>query len=284
VKSILYNPQTNQLRNGWWIIIFIAFLAVSRVLYPPISQGLQAMGVNKEYLGPLAVLFILAVSWCVTKLRNESLKDIGLNINLEWCKYSVLGFVVGGLQIALIVAAMTLGKGVYFAFNTEAAISSLFIGFYVFFFAVLLEELLFRGFLFQRLMAGIGEWPTLILMSALFAAGHLTNPEVNQDTIVFATLDIMLGAIVFGLAYIKTKSLALPIGLHLGWNWVQGNVFGFNVSGHDHVGLLVPTITDHPAWLTGAGFGPEATVFAVAVDLVLLITLVKWKGLNNQEK
>jgi hypothetical protein len=61
--------------------------------------------------------------------------------------------------------------------------------------------------------------------------------------------------------------------MHLGWNWMQGSVFGFAVSGLEIRGLLRPTLTGLPDWVTGA-FGVEASVFAVVVDTVALILLL----------
>jgi membrane protease YdiL (CAAX protease family) len=148
----------------------------------------------------------------------------------------------------------------------------------VFAFAALLEELLFRGFLFQRLVAGIGAWPTQLLLAVLFAVAHAGNPGMEGATAVWASIDIGLAAILLGLAYLRTRSLALPFGLHLGWNWAQGYLLGFGVSGFDHTGWLQPVFLDKPQWLTGGTFGPEASVFGVVVDVLMIAVLWRWKG------
>lgn len=125
--------------------------------------------------------------------------------------------------------------------------------------AALLEELLFRGFVFQRLIDGIGTGGAQALMAVLFAVGHWGNPGMEGATEFWATLDTILGALVLGFAYLRTSSLALPIGLHFGWNWAQGAVLGFDVSGFNQAGWLAPTILGKPQWLTGGAFGPEAS-------------------------
>ena len=142
----------------------------------------------------------------------------------------------------------------------------------------LLEELLFRGFLFQRLIAGLGIiWAQLIL-GGLFAFGHVTDPELSLSAQIWGGLDLVLAAMVFGLAYYRTKSLALPVGLHLGWNWFQGHVLGFAVSNHDQQGIFEPVVANMPEWLTGGSFGPEATIFAVVSEVIMLVILWRWKG------
>jgi hypothetical protein len=101
---------------------------------------------------------------------------------------------------------------------------------------------------------------------------------MEGTTQIVSTIDLFLGSIVFGLAYIKTQSLALPIGLHLGWNWAQGNILGFGVSGHDKAGWFKPIFNGSDEWLTGGSFGPEASIFSIVVSIVALIILHRWKG------
>ena len=77
---------------------------------------------------------------------------------------------------------------------------------------------------------------------------------------VMAGINIFLASILFGLAFIQTKSLAMPLGLHWMANWVQGSVLGFGVSGTEQPGLLIPVFSDAPAWLIGGQFGLEASL------------------------
>jgi hypothetical protein len=94
----------------------------------------------------------------------------------------------------------------------------------------------------------------------------------------WATLDTGLGAILLGLAWLRTGSLALPIGVHFGWNWMQGSWLGFDVSGWQQSGWLQPHLLDRPQWLSGGAFGPEASVFSVLVDVLAIALLWRWKG------
>jgi len=89
---------------------------------------------------------------------------------------------------------------------------------------------------------------------------------------------LFLGAVLLGLAYLRTRSLALPIGIHLGWNWTHGHLLGFGVSGFAQPGWFHPLLQDLPEWVTGGRFGPEASIFAVVADVLLIVLLWKWKG------
>jgi hypothetical protein len=76
LKCILFGPQ-GRLRNGWWVLVFIAVFLLSRVLYSPVSQELQAVGLSKASLAPLPFVFALLVTWVCTRLRGEPLASVG---------------------------------------------------------------------------------------------------------------------------------------------------------------------------------------------------------------
>lgn len=130
---------------------------------------------------------------------------------------------------------------------------------------VLAEELLFRGFVFQRLVAGLGEWPAQIIVALLFLLTHSTNPDINGPTKALAIVNIFTASILFGMTYLKTKSLAMPIAIHFSANVMQGTVLGFSVSGHDEVSILKPEIAARYEILTGGKFGIEASFVGLLI-------------------
>jgi membrane protease YdiL (CAAX protease family) len=98
--------------------------------------------------------------------------------------------------------------------KTHCNSRALLTGLYIFLFTALLEETLFRGFIFQRLLDGVGFWPAQIALATLFAVAHWGSPGMQGATEIVAFMDIFLAAVMLGLAYLRTRSLALPIGLH----------------------------------------------------------------------
>lgn len=139
------------------------------------------------------------------------------------------------------------------------------------------EEMLFRGFIFQRLIAGVGQWPAQFLLAGLFLLTHLDNPGMMGGNQILADINIFLASIMFGLAYLRTKSLGMPIGLHFMANFMKGGVLGFGVSGTDQSGLLKPFFTGAPEWLTGGQIGLEASILGLFVVVVIGILLYIWK-------
>jgi hypothetical protein len=134
-----------------------------------------------------------------------------------------------------------------------------------------LEEVLFRGVLFRLSAKIVGTWGALLFTSALFGLAHLGNKGATLGS----GIAIMLEAgVLLGAAYAMTQRLWLPIGLHIAWNFTEGSVFGMQVSGSNtHVGLIQGSLTG-PAILTGGAFGPESSIIAVLVCLVVAIFLL----------
>ncbi|MFF5076128.1 CPBP family intramembrane glutamic endopeptidase [Actinoplanes sp. NPDC000266] len=130
-----------------------------------------------------------------------------------------------------------------------------------------LEEVLFRGVLFRLLERWGGTVVALAGSGLLFGALHLLNPNATiwGALAIAAEAGLMLGA-----AYALTRSLWLPIGLHLGWNFAESGIFGATVSGSDGtVGGLLRGTAHGPAAISGGEFGPEASVFAILAGLIL---------------
>ncbi|MBB2943650.1 hypothetical protein FB565_003379 [Actinoplanes lutulentus] len=140
------------------------------------------------------------------------------------------------------------------------------------------EEVLFRGILFHVVEQRTGTWIALAVSATLFGLLHL----VNDPAAIGGALAIIAAGLMTAAAYVATRALWLPIGLHLGWNFAEGGIFGVEVSGSDNSAQgLLRGVFDGPALLTGGGFGPEASVFAVLACLVTtwyLLRLARSRG------
>jgi membrane protease YdiL (CAAX protease family) len=147
------------------------------------------------------------------------------------------------------------------------------------------EELTFRGGVFRVLEDGFGTAVALAVSAVAFGLVH----TLNAGATIVSTAAISLEAGVFlGLAYASTRSLWLPIGLHFGWNFTEGGIFGASVSGRTYHGVLKFSFSG-PDILTGGIFGPEASVVAVGISLaaslvfaVIAIRNGRWKPLSSK--
>jgi len=132
------------------------------------------------------------------------------------------------------------------------------------------EELLFRGYGFQILLPLCGRWPTLIGTGAVFALMHWSNPNAGWLGLV----NTAAFGVLFGYAYVRSRDLWLPIGLHMGWN-VTLPFFGVNLSG-----LRMKVTGYEMSWTAGAlwsggEYGPEASILTSAV--IVLLFLYLWR-------
>ncbi|MFF4198348.1 type II CAAX prenyl endopeptidase Rce1 family protein [Nonomuraea sp. NPDC001831] len=135
------------------------------------------------------------------------------------------------------------------------------------------EELLFRGVVFRIMEERTGTVIALVVSMLLFGAMHLVNPHA---TLWGAFAIALTGGAMLAAAYVATRSLWLPIGLHFAWNFTQAGIFGVTVSGAaaPPEGLLNVTLSG-PTVLTGGVFGPEASLFALLICMVPTILLLR---------
>jgi uncharacterized protein len=274
------NPFLNserQLRNGWWILIF--FLVLSAFLVPVL---IAAQKNNVEVsVGTQAIIILLASMICQL-LRRKPLAELFGKFDAQWLKELCVGSMVG--SAFMLIPALILGMfdWVHWQWNPEgfSVLSSsllLFAG------VAVAEELLFRGFVFQRLIAGTGQLTAQLIIAAYFLLTHLNNPGMTGNIKVMASINIFLASILFGLAFIRTKSLAMPLGLHFMANFVQGGALGFGVSGTAQSGLLIPNFGIAPMWLTGGQFGLEASLPGLLCVVVTLLVLYTRKEKSGNE-
>lgn len=137
-----------------------------------------------------------------------------------------------------------------------------------------MEETLFRGLLFRAVEKIGGSWIALAVTSALFGLGHIFNPNSS----LFAAVAIAIEAgILLGAAYMLTRRLWLAVGMHAGWNFTQGWVFSVPVSGTGGSPIgLISTSRPGPDWLTGGGFGLEASAVAMVVATATGLLILRW--------
>jgi membrane protease YdiL (CAAX protease family) len=135
--------------------------------------------------------------------------------------------------------------------------------------AVFHEELLCRGYLFQKLYRW-NRWTAILGMGLIFAALHLGNSAVSA----IGLANIFVGGILLGLAYDRFERLWFPIGLHLAWNVVSGPLLGHEVSGFGSMRSVLIEVDQGPVWLTGGDFGIEGSVWTTAAALVAVVLLI----------
>jgi len=122
------------------------------------------------------------------------------------------------------------------------------------------EEVAFRGVVLRLLERRWGAPVALGGSALLFGLVHLLNPGA---TLLGALAIAVEAGLLLGAAYLATGALWMPIGVHLGWNTMISGVLGATTSGSEAREALVTATTSGPGWLSGGGFGPEASLVSV---------------------
>jgi hypothetical protein len=128
--------------------------------------------------------------------------------------------------------------------------------------AATVEETLIRGFLFRIVQMLGGTWIAIIISSAFFGAAHAFNPGATVTSSIAIALE---AGVLLAAAYVLTGRLWFPMGLHAGWNFSEGSLYGLSVSGFTAKSALTHGILRGPIILTGGAFGPEASIVAVVL-------------------
>ncbi|WP_372755604.1 lysostaphin resistance A-like protein [Labilibaculum sp.] len=139
------------------------------------------------------------------------------------------------------------------------------------------EEVLVRGYMLRNFMDSMNRYIALFLSSLLFMALHLLNPNVS----LVGMTNVFLAGILLGISYIFTKNLWFPLAFHFSWNFIQGPIFGYEVSGTNLDSLLSQNLTGSE-WLTGGKFGFEGSILATILCLAGIIFF--WFVYRNQNK
>lgn len=246
---------------------------------------------NKDLLSLLITLFSFAfisllVLFRVKVIEKRSFSSIGFNKN-NWLKKYSLGFLIGLAMMSIIVLILfpfgyiTIEKNPIQPVGVSA-IASVLVILFGWIIQGATEEIVTRGWLLNILSTKYNIGVGLLISSTLFGLMHLTNPNVNY----IAVINIILVGLFYGLYVIKTNDLWAVCGMHSAWNFAQGNLFGFEVSGLDvSVGSLIDLNLVGSDFVTGGIFGPEAGItatFILLASIGILLFIDKKRYFSNK--
>lgn len=275
LSTNIFIDSSRQLRNGWWIAIF--FLIMATMLLP-LTFWMRQQG-SEIAMWHQAVLSLIA-AYVFQRLRRQPFAEMMGAFNFIWLKQLLIGGLIGSVLMLLPALVLLLGGWVSWQIDTltMSVIGNGLLGCAA---VAIAEEIVFRGVFLQRLHAGLGVIAAQLLVAAYFWLTHSSNPGMEGNVKLLASVNIFVASLLFGLSYLRTKSLAMPLGIHLMANFVQGNILGFGVSGHNEAGLLRPVFGDSPIWLTGGQFGLEASLPGLIAVLLCFTFLHRSKSFRS---
>ena len=296
-SRLFWIPEEKRLPMVWRLIIQIIFMIVlslpmGLLQYSLMNSAFQPTAGLIIGLNILSILATLAgfvgSIWLTGRLfGRRKFADFGVRFSRNWWTDFGFGALLGACLMALIfLVEYALGwvtiTGTFqmdlllFPFWAGIALQLLHyiaVGIY--------EEFLFRGFHLKNLAEGFNVFKrinpqtaiviSLLLSSIVFGLAHASNPNATW----VSSFNIILAGIFLATGYLLTGELAIPIGIHITWNFFQGNVFGFPVSGTDSGPTLVAIQQTGPKLFTGGAFGPEAGLIGIVA--MFLGSVLIWK-------
>ncbi len=260
MRRVLAFPLTRLLLI---VAIFAAAVTVLSLLHPPKGVRVE-IAVNWALAAVLAAAAILIERVTVRKTPAA----IGLDPR-DAARGLILGAVLGTALFSAVVLELALGG--FYRIASVHVTADLALAALLLFPAAATEELLFRGVLFRLVEEWTGTWIALAVSALLFGGAHFANPGATPSSSIAIALE---AGILLGAAYVVTRNLWFPIGLHFAWNFFEGPVFGTQISGRSFLTDAVVAHVTGPKLLTGGSFGPEAGLFAIVTCLVVAVALL----------
>ncbi len=261
------------LRSGWRVILFL--LAVFVLYYvTAILAKLTGVVPQQSFFFLFYLDVILATYLMIRFVDRRRFTSVGIPFHGKIVKELLLGILIGAVMIGVVAGFEFAVGAIKLHFrpgqNLVLILRNFGLSFLFFAYFAMGEELVFRGYPFQALIEGIGAVGATILMSVFFGLVHQSNPSAN----LLSTLNTVLAGAWLSIAYLKTKTLYFPFGMHFSWNLVESFFFSLPVSGLlTNRTLFVPT--DYgPYWLTGGRYGPEAGIGTTVVVLAAIVYLL----------
>jgi len=258
------------LRLGIHVTVYVALYFGTAFVFSGLLVWLGGCLTGLTGTGLLAAVF---ANWLALRIyENRHLVEIGLWLNRRSAENLLLGLAGGAASAALVLAPALLVGAAHLTPTPDDLPT---VG-TIIFVSILLaagsigEELFFRGYGFQELLAAIGPWATVIPVGVIFGLLHGSNPGATW----FSAANTAGFGILFGYAYLRSRDLWLPMGLHFGWNFTLP-LFGVNVSG-----LRMKVTGYEMSWTagglwSGGVYGPEASILTSVVLIALFVYLYK---------
>ncbi len=270
----IFNESEKRARAGFRITLYllISFFIVGYLNLLPLGglQYILIMLVSIVFLGMMFKYFD----------KRSTLNIAGINLNKTWYKEFVIGVLIAAFAMGIIFSIQILTGTIDilgFAWH-HASIRFWVYPLFLFFLHMVCvgfyEELIHRsyllpnikeGFTFKNINTRIATIIAVLLSSCVFGFVHGLNPHVT----LLAILNIILAGVMFSIPFIFTGRVAYSMGMHFSWNFFEGGIFGFKVSGFSvHKSLIQIQQHGDPVW-TGGTFGPEGGLIGTIGLLIL---------------
>jgi membrane protease YdiL (CAAX protease family) len=217
------------------------------------------------------VALLIIATWILYRTDGKSLSALGLNITIRHFLFLIVGLAIGIVALGLETLLRTLYTGEHWNINSSVNQLALWKTLYFLLPSVVVQELMFRGYLFTKTIEVTNVVTANVIFSILFMLVHVVDKDALQNTgqLIFLAVSIPVGHLLFATALLKSKTLYFPIGLHWGNNWASFCLIGYGKNEN-----VIFTINNQQVFTS---WGPFVIMLVIYNVFFLLVTFVIWK-------
>ncbi|WP_446743678.1 CPBP family intramembrane glutamic endopeptidase [Silvibacterium acidisoli] len=263
-----------RLRAFGWFLAAIVYYEIAKQIAVRAASGLSS-GDWLDFLNEVILLFLLLIGFgamgYLGQRQKQPIKAMGLDARPGWKQEIALGSAIGWSGVVACVLPVALFGGLIVTFFTSwHQFLLIFLDLAILAAGALVQEVIFRGYPFQRLLEATNPVVAVLFLSAAYSASHIPDPGVT----FISSVVIMIEGWLFSIAYLRTRALWVGFGINFAWNVSMAMLFGLPVSGILNFSPVIASNAIGPVWVTGADYGPEGSWLAAIVLVVMIFVLI----------
>jgi uncharacterized protein len=286
IASLFWNVRERRLRAGWRVLIFLVMTLVLAAVDGRVRAGLAGRlpDLYEDLVRALVFALLIAAALYLASrvLDHRRMSDYGFHFSRTWWTDLGFGLVLGALlQFGVLAVELAVGwvnvTGSFAPAPGQPFVATILVGVVVVGAVSFGEEASYRGYPIKNLAEGLARarWGIVIAVvipAVFFGLAHATNENATW----LSVFNIVIFGLLFGTGYVLTGELALPIGLHFGWNFVQGFVFGVVATEREYGSVLVLADDSSATLWTGQPYGAEGGLIGTAAFIAGFLATFAW--------
>ena len=296
IYKYFYNQTEERFTTGVRLLFQFVLFVTTFILSVVISNNIENYYLSNLTQELLLIPFaLLSLYLPIILFDKRKISNIGLAISKKWLVDFFYGIGLGAVLMLFVFVTLITTNKIEVTELFYSDINSVFLleilGRFLGYLSIgIIEETFSRGYHIKNISEGLNNYSignnssvlsAWIISSLIFGILHGANPNAS----IIGITNLFLIGFLYGYAYVVSGSLAIPIGLHTAWNFFQGNVFGFNVSGFKpEVTFILPTNLENDIF-SGGNFGPESGLIMIpTIILGFLLSYLILNFRNNKTK
>ena len=286
IANLFWNARERRFRAGWRLLVFLGIVFLVAAVDGRVAAGLAGRlpDLYEDLVRALVFALLIAAALYLAGrvLDHRRMSDYGFHFSRKWWIDLGFGMVLGALLLFGVLAVeLAVGwvhvTGSFAPAPGQPFVATILVGVVAVAAVAFGEEAAYRGYPIKNLAEGVararwGMMIAVVIPAVFFGLAHATNENATW----LSVFNIVIFGLLFGTGYVLTGELALPIGLHFAWDFVQGFIFGVVASGKQYGSVLVLTDDSSATLWTGQPYGAEGGLIGTAAFIAGFLATFAW--------